>query len=312
MTIKILGQLSDFELRQLRIFKAVVECEGFSAAETQLNISRPTISNHIANLESRLKMKLCHRGRGGFALTEEGTAVYEQTTQLLDQLERFRNTINNLGSSPSGQLRVALSDTLSLDKRCLLPEIIRQFHLSAPNVELIVDIEQMATMEKSVLNHQLDVAIIPYHRQLEGLNYSHLFTDVNYLYCGNLHPLFDTPDTQIDDRLIIQQKLIHAGLTPHEEVYQQIANMNLVGESYFYESRIAMLLSGCFISFLPEEIARPYVERGELRALCPAQRQFRLGVAVISRKSSQPNRAKELFLQTIRSIHQAAEAAPPY
>ena len=312
MATKALGQLSDFEIRQLKIFKAVVECEGFSAAETQLNISRPTISNHIANLESRLNMKLCHRGRAGFALTEEGIAVYEQTTQLLHQLERFRNTINNLGSSPSGQLKVAISDTISLDKRSLLPDIIRHFHHRAPDVELIMGVDQMAAMEKAVLNNQLDVAIIPYHRRLEGLNYIHLFTDVNYLYCGHHHPLFSQPDELLTDQQILQQKLVHAGLTPHEEVYQQISRMNLSGESYFYESRIAMLLSGCFISFLPEEIARPWVEQGELRALAPQQRQFRLGVAVISRKAAQPNRAKELFLQTIRDVHQGAEAAPPY
>ena len=45
-----LGQISDFEIKLLRVFKAVVDCGGFSAAETTLNISRPTISTHIANL----------------------------------------------------------------------------------------------------------------------------------------------------------------------------------------------------------------------------------------------------------------------
>ncbi|WP_307726996.1 LysR family transcriptional regulator [Pontibacterium sinense] len=312
MATKALGQLGDFEIKQLKVFKTVVECEGFSAAETELNISRPTISNHIANLESRLNMKLCKRGRGGFALTEEGAVIYDQITLLLSQLDQFRNTINNLSTSPSGQLRIAFSDWLSIDERCMLPKIFQQFHRQAPDVELLIEVEHMTAMEKMVLNNHLDVAIIPYHRRLEGLNYIHLFTDVHYVYCGEEHPLFEVPENEITDEMVNQHKLIHAGLKPHEEVYQQLSQMNLGGVSYFYEARIALLLSGCFISFLPEEIAKPYVEKGQLKAVAKETKQFLLGVAVISKKSTQPNRAKELFLQTIGELHHDAEDAPPY
>ncbi|MEC8902149.1 MAG: LysR family transcriptional regulator, partial [Pseudomonadota bacterium] len=33
-----LGQMSDYEIRLIRIFKTVVECGGFTAAETTLGI----------------------------------------------------------------------------------------------------------------------------------------------------------------------------------------------------------------------------------------------------------------------------------
>ena len=307
-----LGQLGDIEIKQLKIFKAVAECGGFSAAETELNISRPTISNHIAALESRLNISLCKRGRGGFALTEEGTVVYEQTCKLLDRMDRFRNTINNLGEQPAGKLKIALSDTFCSDQRCRVPEILRQFCLKAPEVELQMEVEHMKTMEKMVLNNQLDLAIIPYHREFEGLDYMHLFTDFNYLYCGREHPLFNLRDELITEQMIQESKLIHAGLKPHEEIYHQLTQMNLAGSSYHYESRIAMVLSGCFISFLPEEIARPYVERGELKAIATKLKTFRLGVAVISKRTTQANRARDLFLNTIRQVHTIAENAAPY
>ncbi|MDX1400274.1 MAG: LysR family transcriptional regulator, partial [Oceanospirillum sp.] len=58
-----LGQISDYELKQLKLFKTVVESGGFTSAAAELNISRPTVSNHIASLESRLGMSLCKRGR---------------------------------------------------------------------------------------------------------------------------------------------------------------------------------------------------------------------------------------------------------
>ena len=76
----LLGQLSDMDLRLLQIFKAVVECGGFSSAALALNIGVSTISRHIKDLETRLGLVLCQRGRSGFALTAEGQSVqYAQT-----------------------------------------------------------------------------------------------------------------------------------------------------------------------------------------------------------------------------------------
>lgn len=84
-----LGQLGDMDLRLLRVFKAVVECGGMSAAELELNIGSSTLSRHMKDLEERLGLTLCRRGRAGFALTPEGHRIYEATLQLLGGVEGF-------------------------------------------------------------------------------------------------------------------------------------------------------------------------------------------------------------------------------
>ena len=60
----ILGQLADVDIRLLRIFRVVAEAGGVSAAELELNIGRSTISRHLKDLETRLGVTLCRRGRG--------------------------------------------------------------------------------------------------------------------------------------------------------------------------------------------------------------------------------------------------------
>jgi DNA-binding transcriptional LysR family regulator len=55
-TPKLRRQLSDIDLRLLRVFIAVTESGGFAAAEIKLNINRSTISTHISDLEARLGM----------------------------------------------------------------------------------------------------------------------------------------------------------------------------------------------------------------------------------------------------------------
>ena len=90
LSIDPLAQVSDFDIRLLRIFRSVVECGGFSAAETVLGIGRSAISQQMSDLEQRLGLRLCQRGRAGFSLTEEGREVYQSALQLLSALESFR------------------------------------------------------------------------------------------------------------------------------------------------------------------------------------------------------------------------------
>ena len=72
----LLGQLSDLDIRLLRVFRVIVECGGVSAAELELNISRSAISRHLKDLEIRMGgLNLCHRGRAGFS-AEERTVIF--------------------------------------------------------------------------------------------------------------------------------------------------------------------------------------------------------------------------------------------
>ena len=57
-----LGQISDMDLRLLRVFRTVVDCGGMAAAELELNIGTSTVSRHIKDLETRLGLTLCRRG----------------------------------------------------------------------------------------------------------------------------------------------------------------------------------------------------------------------------------------------------------
>ncbi|CAG9294948.1 LysR family transcriptional regulator [Celerinatantimonas diazotrophica] len=294
-----LGQISDYELKQLRVFKTVVECGGFSASETQLNIGRSTISLHISNLESRLNLTLCRRGRSGFALTDEGTIIYQMTQKLLDSLEDFRNTVNNLNSSLTGRLRLLLSDGISLDPRCQFSEIIDHYCSQAPEVKLLTDMAPMAEIERKILNDDADIGFIPYHRELEGLNYLQLYHDRCYLYCAANHPLAKHPAT-ITDEDIQQAAATHAGLKPHQQVNEQLLDLNLAATAYFYDIRLSLILSGHYIGFLPERYAQHLVQNGQLVALKPEQRFYNLGVAAISRKTAQPHKPRELFWQLLQ------------
>jgi len=296
-----LGQVGDYEIKQLKVFKTVVDCGGFSAAETALNIGRSTISLHISNLESRLNLVLCKRGRGGFSLTEEGVIIYQMTEQLLESLDAFRTTVNNLNASLTGQLRIALSDKVSLDSRSRFPELIRAFSQAAPEVFITTNVASMTNIERMILNDEADVGFIPYHRKLDGLDYIHLYSDNCFVYAAKDHPLVAMSKKK-QEQEIDHFPASHAGLKHHEQASEQISHVKLAAISYFYDSRLALILSGRYIGFLPELYAKPYVDAGQIVAVATQTRHYNLGVAVTTKKTAQPNKPRELFINQIRSV----------
>ncbi len=120
------GQLADMDLRLLRVFKTVVEAGGFTAAEIQLNLANSTISNYISDLEKRLDMRLCERGRAGFSVTDQGQVVYNATLELLSAMDQFRNTINRSHNRILGDLHLGFAEhMLGAHNSCIVQALDR-------------------------------------------------------------------------------------------------------------------------------------------------------------------------------------------
>lgn len=109
---KNLHQVSDFDLRLLRIFKTVAECGSFSGAESALGITRSAISLHMGDLEKRLGMRLCQRGRAGFALTDEGREVLRASETVLVAIEGFRTEVNQMHQQLRGDLKIVSQEVV--------------------------------------------------------------------------------------------------------------------------------------------------------------------------------------------------------
>lgn len=307
-----LGQVGDYEIKQLKIFKAVVDCGGFAAAESYLNVGRPTISIHISNLEARLNLVLCKRGRAGFSLTEEGEVIYRMANELFEFLDNFRGTVNSLNSQCTGQLRIALSDRVCLDPQSRFPELIKQYSAYAPNVSLVTQVSSMANIERIILNDEADIGFIPYHRPLEGLNYQHIYSDACYVYVAKGHPL--TSMSEEEQTIKVDEfPASHSGVKLHDDLNEQVKNMKLAAVSYFYDVRLSLILSGQYIGFLPERYAEDYEKLGLIQAVAKTQRTYTLGVAVAYRKTMQLNKPTELFLQALQKVFDINElSSAPY
>src|SRR5450830_916203 len=185
-----LGQLSDMDIRLLRVFKTVVDCGGMAAAELELNIGTSTVSRHIKDLETRLGLTLCHRGRAGFALTVEGQQIYTETLRLLAGADAFRSSVDEIHRRMGGQLNIAVFDKTASNPAAHIRAAIALFSELAPEVSLHLFVAPLNSIERGVIDGQFQVGVIPGHRSSDTLVYEELFTETMQLYCGAPHDLF--------------------------------------------------------------------------------------------------------------------------
>src|SRR5450830_479478 len=123
----VLGQLSDMDIRLLRVFKSVAECGGMAAAELELNIGTSTVSRHIKDLETRLGLSLCRRGRAGFSLTPEGEQIYLETLRLLSSVDAFRSRVDEIHQRMGGELHIAVFDKTASNPEARIGQAIALF-----------------------------------------------------------------------------------------------------------------------------------------------------------------------------------------
>lgn len=75
--------------------------------------------------------------------------------------------------------------------------------------------------------------------------------------------------------------------------------MNKAAISYFYEARLAMILSGAYIGVMADNYVENLVANRELRALVPNTKHYALEVSAITRSHGRANRARGLFMDLL-------------
>lgn len=121
-----------FSLRQLEYFVAVGEMGSIALASEKVNVSSPSISGAIAQLEAEFGLQLfIRRHAQGLTLTQAGRQMLAEARMLLARAE----ALNRLASDISGLVRGPLSvGCLLTFAQYVLPQTRRRFEKRYPEV----------------------------------------------------------------------------------------------------------------------------------------------------------------------------------
>lgn len=262
----LVSRLQDPDLKLLRVFRSVVECEGFVGAQAVLGVSQSSISGHIKALEERLGFRLCQRGRAGFALTEEGRELYERSLSLFTELESFDVDVQQLRGRLAGTLRVGLADNTITNDHFPLHRAIEAFSDAAPEVKLELEVEGPQLLQTRLLRRELQVVLAPFNNRLETLQYRELCRETHRLYCGASHPLYAEAARNVDAGDIAGARFAARQYLNGQDLARVGAQRGAAFVSNM-EAQAILIRSGRFIGFLPEHYVRAWGKQDGFREL---------------------------------------------
>ncbi len=194
-----------FDVKQLRVLKAVADHGSFSAAADVLSYSQPAISQQIAALEKRAATTLVDRGSRGVRLTDAGRALVEHAEVVLARLAAAEAELDAIAGIRGGRVRLASFPTAGAS---LLPPAVAVFTDRYPDVELSFVEQEPEEAAQMLRAAELEIAIVfeygdvnqsEFARLFEGIELHHLVDDPMYLALPREHPLARKPRVRLED-----------------------------------------------------------------------------------------------------------------
>lgn len=140
-------------LQAIQVCREVARQGGFAAAGRKLNISTPSVSRLVGDIEDDLGLRLFHRSTRKISLTEEGTLFLNGAAALVDELDVLCGEMRALRTEPRGHLRV--NSVLAFGQEMIAP-VVPGFLARYPAVT--VDLE-MDNRHVDLIQDGYDLAI---------------------------------------------------------------------------------------------------------------------------------------------------------
>src|SRR5258706_15435691 len=121
------------ELRHLRYLMSIVDAGSMALAGRRLDVSQPTLSRQIRDLEREFGVRLFDRVGRRIALTADGREMAARTRHVLAEAEALRERGTVLGGGTGGVLRVGATPQFI---EAGMPAVLTAYRRRHPDVEI--------------------------------------------------------------------------------------------------------------------------------------------------------------------------------
>lgn len=162
------------DIRRLEAFAKVYELGSFSKAANDLYLSQPTISTHVAGLESELGVVLFDRMGRKVLPTQAADVLYAYAGKVFENIEAAQAEIAALQERISGEFSIGGS---TIPAHYLLPDLVAEFHKSYPEVAISLKVGDTEKIVDMVASGELICGMVGAELDRQDLEFIRLFED---------------------------------------------------------------------------------------------------------------------------------------
>lgn len=252
-------------LQQLRYLVAIADTLHFRRAAQTVNVTQPTLSMQLREMELRLGVQLVERSRARVLLTPVGAEIAARARRILTEVESIRDIANAARAPLGGTIRLGVVQSLG---PYLLPQVIPDLHDSLPDLRLYVREGLPDALIDRLEEGALDLLLYPLPFERAGLVTRPIFREPLLAVVPREHRLAGRPCVRRQDLEGETILALEAGHRLNEQVHAIArecgARLSTDFEGTSLDTLRQMVAMGTGISLLPALYVRSEVAREEI------------------------------------------------
>ncbi len=293
------------DLWHLSIFKKVVDTKGFSSAAKAINLTQPTVSSHMKELENHFNCQLVDRIGKATVPTKAGELLYSYASKLLSLYEASETAMAQYLGNISGRLTIGGS---TIPAGYILPEVIGSFLAEYQDVRIALNSGDTEQIINDILEYRLELGVVGARTERRRISQTVLVRDEMRLIVPKAHQwakkkkieldqLFDEPfiirESGSGTLKSIQNSLAGIGKTPRA--------FNVVAEFGSTASVIQGIKNRVGVSILSPIAVAQELKTGELKELAVNGLDLRRHFYLTTHRDRTPSPLCEAFTRFLRN-----------
>ncbi|WP_271439087.1 hydrogen peroxide-inducible genes activator [Pontixanthobacter luteolus] len=239
-------------LRQLEYLIAIEDAAHFGRAAAEMNVTQPTLSQQVKEMELRLGSKLIDRGRP-VRLTPIGREIASRARRVLRDIGEIRAIAQRGKDGMAGTIRLGVSPTIG---PYLMPRAVVRLHRDFPSLRLYIREGIPADHFADLRNGRLDMMLAPLPVIGRDMHVQPLFDEPLQMVGAPDHRLFAKRNLQPGDfagEPVLSLDRRHPSHGQTEQICEEMgADLLRDYEGTSLDSLRQMAGSGLGLALLPE------------------------------------------------------------
>ena len=292
-------------LHQLKVFMTVAKLKSFTQAAEKLGVRQPSVSLVIKDLEQDLEVRLFEQLGHKINLTAAGELLVKDAQDILAKTDGLKERMDELKGLKKGKLSIGGAPSAAAS---FLPFAVDGFKKQFSWAETVLKIDRSSALEKSLLEGELDVAIMgrsPRSPLLIGELYSQddvvaiAAPDHSLAKKGSVPLMRIAGEPIIADekgsfvRDLLEERFARLGIpfTPHMELSPQIGARDALKNA---------VAGGLGIGFITKCHVTSEVQAGRLKILKVPDLKLKRSNYLVVHKSRQRSPMVQAFVKLLR------------
>jgi LysR family transcriptional regulator, transcriptional activator of the cysJI operon len=289
------------EVRDLRVFLSVSKHLNYTRAGEEINLSQPSVSVRIRQLETELRVKLFEQLGKKVVLTDAGQLLVPYANRVMAAVDDAHHAIDELQGLERGSLRIGASTTPGM---YLVPQVVARFIRSHPRIDLHLRIKDTREVEDGVLSNEFDFGFVGGHLAAGEVSAVPWLTDELLLVVSPTHRLAGKKTVKKQDlqreRFIVRESGSATRATIVSQLQQANFDLEAVIEMENPESIKKAVQSGLGIAFISKFAIATELTAKTLTAIRVRDLAINRELKIVQRKDKHLSRAALAFIEMAR------------